>query len=133
MYLVDTSIWIDYLRNKQNKGVDYFMQIMEHKIPFGITGLIYQEILQGAATSKDYNQLVEYLSTQEFFHAKNNILSYQAAAHIYFNCRKKGLTVRSSIDCFIAQIAIENNLILLHNDNDYKIIQKANPALKLYE
>lgn len=132
MYLVDTSIWIDYFRNKENKGVQHFMDIMDNKIPFGITGLIYQEILQGAATLKDFNQLTDYLNTQEFFHAKDEIISHQEAAKIYFNCRRKGLTVRSSIDCFIAQIAIENDLILLHNDNDYITIQKANPELRIY-
>ena len=132
MYLIDTSIWIDYLRNKENKNVQHFMQIMDNKIPFGITGLIYQEILQGAASLKDYNQLTSYLSTQEFFHAQDEINSYQAAARIYFNCRRKGLTIRSTIDCFIAQIAIEHDLILLHNDNDYVLIKKANPELKIY-
>lgn len=133
MFLVDTSIWIDYLCNRENKGVRYFMQVLDDKIPFGITGIIYQEILQGAATLKDYNQLIKYLSTQEFFHPKDNIVAHQAAARIYFNCRKKGFTIRSSIDCFIAQIAIENNLTLLHNDNDFMLIHKANTELKLFQ
>lgn len=133
MYIVDTSTWIDYFRNKENNAVLHFMQILDKKISFGITGLIYQEILQGAASLKDYNQLITYLSTQNFFHAQDEVISHQAAARIYFNCRRKGFTIRSTIDCFIAQIAIENELILLHNDNDYTLIQKANPELKLYE
>ncbi|MDF2529848.1 MAG: PilT protein domain protein, partial [Gammaproteobacteria bacterium] len=44
---------------------------------------------------------------------------YQLAAEHYFKCRKKGLTIRSTIDCLIAQIAIENDLLLLHNDRDF--------------
>lgn len=133
MYLVDTSIWIDYLREKNNKSAQFFLDIIENNVPFGITGVIYQEILQGAASVKDFQELVDYLSTQHFFHPKDDIVTYQAAAKLYFDCRRKGLTVRSTTDCFIAQIAIEHNLILVHNDRDYLQINKINPKLKLYD
>lgn len=47
-------------------------------------------------------------------------MSYEAAALIYLNCRRKGVTIRSSLDCLTAQCAIENKLTLLHNDYDFK-------------
>ncbi len=106
--------------------------MLDKKIPFGITGIIFQEILQGSATLTDFNQLSDYLSTQRFFHPKDNLNTYQSAAQIYFACRRRGLTIRSTVDCLIAQIAIEHNLILLHNDNDFKLIKKINPELELY-
>jgi predicted nucleic acid-binding protein len=43
---------------------------------------------------------------------------------MYINCRKKGFTIRSTLDLIIAEIAIENNLYLLHNDNDFTNISK---------
>lgn len=129
MYLVDSSVWIDFLRNKQNSTVQKFTEILDTKMPYGITHLIYQELLQGAATSKDFKQLVEYLGTQRFFEPKNNIASYAAAAQIYFDCRRAGITIRSTIDCLIAQIAIEHNLVLLHNDKDFIDIAKICPSL----
>lgn len=123
MYLIDTSIWIDFFKEKNTIPVKNFLEILEKKIPFGITGIIYQEILQGAASQTDLEKLIEYLSTQKFYHPKNSIITYQEAAKIYYECRKKGLTIRSTVDCFIAQIAIENNLTILHNDKDYEKIK----------
>ncbi|HAO13292.1 MAG TPA: VapC toxin family PIN domain ribonuclease, partial [Planktothrix sp. UBA8407] len=47
-----------------------------------------------------------------------------AAARIYYDLQRQGLTVRSSIDCCIAQLAIEHQLILIHNDRDFETIQR---------
>lgn len=130
MYLVDTSIWIDYFKHKNHSAIETFIHILNHQIPFGITGIIFQEILQGAANSKELNQLHTYLSTQRFYHPKDLMATHHAAAELYFNCRRKGITIRSTVDCLIAQIAIEHDLILLHHDTDYLLIQKINPLLK---
>jgi predicted nucleic acid-binding protein len=131
MYLIDTSIWIDYLRERDNASIRNFQKILEQKLPFGITSIIYQEILQGAESKQDFNQLVDYFSTQKFFHPADEITSFVEAARLYFDCRKKGITIRSSMDCLIAQIAIENDLILVHNDKDYINLHKILPKLKL--
>jgi predicted nucleic acid-binding protein len=133
MYLIDTSVWIDFLRKKQNPPVQHLNLILEQNLPFGITGVIYQEILQGAASQNDFEQLTTYFSTQHFFHPKDKILSHQSAAELFFNCRKKGITLRSTIDCLIAQIAIEHELVLLHNDKDYVQIKKIASTLKIYQ
>ncbi|HEY3276329.1 MAG TPA: PIN domain-containing protein [Syntrophorhabdaceae bacterium] len=42
-------------------------------------------------------------------------------------CRKKGITIRSTIDCLIAQTVLEHNLILLHSDDDFNAISKVIP------
>ena len=131
MYLVDTSVWIDYLRGRNNNADLFFQEILENDIPFGMTGLIYQEVLQGAKTVSDYKKLDEYLSSQHFFHPADNVKSYQKAARIYFECRQKGITIRSTIDCLIAQIAIENRLVLLHADQDFVRIGNVMPSLKM--
>lgn len=133
MYLVDTSVLVDYLREKENAAVQYFIQIMNDRIPFGITSLIYQEILQGAASKKDLKILIEFLESQRFFYPKDAKKSYQQAAELYIQCRSKGLTIRSTIDCLIAQVSIEHELILLHNDKDFTNMKKAVPELKLVD
>lgn len=132
MYLVDTSVWIDYLRKNDNSAVRHFQNLLDDGAPFGLTGLIYQEILQGAATKPDFDRLVEYLSTQRFYDVLDNMATYQAAAELYFCCRRKGITIRSTVDCLIAQVAIENELTLLHNDEDYSRIASVTQSLKLY-
>lgn len=132
MYLIDTSVWIDYFRGKENQATRYFIDILDKKLSFGISGHIYQEILQGAKSTIDFDKLTEYLSTQYFFHPTDAIITYQCAAQLYFSCRSVGLTPRSSINCLIAQIAIEHNLILLHNDKDYELIKQVAPQLTLF-
>lgn len=130
VYLVDTSVWIDYFRKIENTATDKLISILDHRLPFGMTGVIYQEILQGAASEQDFNQLKNYLATQRFFHPQDTI-TYESAAKLFFFCRRKGITIRSTIDCLIAQIAIEHDLILLHNDQDYERIQSVVPELQL--
>lgn len=132
MYLVDTSVWVDFFREKQTAAVLAFEEILDAEISYGITGVIYQEILQGAGSLQDYEQLNEYLSSLYFFHPRPALLSYRAAAKIYFDCRRQGITIRSSIDCLIAQIALENKLILLHDDRDFIAMQKVIP-LKMWQ
>ena len=119
MYLIDTSVWIDFFRNKQNKAVKQFLEIIDNDIRFGITPLIYQEVLQGVKSTQDMKKLREYLNTQIIYYPKHDLKSYESAAQLYFNCRVNGITIRSTIDCLIAQTAIEYNLILLHSDKDF--------------
>ena len=54
------------------------------------------------------------------------------AAGIFDECRKKGLTIRSVVDCLIAALAIEYDLSILQNDRDYTSIAEVFP-LKVAE
>ncbi len=124
MILVDTSVLIDFFKGVSNPSTDSLRRIIEQQIPFGITSVIYQEILQGAKDRKEYNLLNEYLECQKFFHPLDLIGSYAQAAIIYFSCRKKGITIRSTIDCLIAQVAIEHGPLLPKIKIGFKIRYK---------
>ncbi len=124
MVLVDTSVLIDYFKGIQNPGTNAFEFILNSKIPFGINSFIFQEVLQGAKTQKEFNMLRKYLETQIFYELRDKKKSFEKAAEIYFKCRKKGYQVGSTVDCLIAQTAIENDLLLLHNDEDFLKIAK---------
>ena len=132
MVLVDTSILIDYLRGADNAAVGRFQQILDNNIPFGISPLTYLEVLQGTRTEKDFTTVKSYLETHRFFGLMDEKESYAAAARIYFDCRKKGITINSTVDCLIAQTAIENDMTLLHNDADFDRMRKIT-QLKIYE
>ncbi len=128
MILVDTSVLIDLFKGASNGPANRMREVLGHHIPFGITSVIYQEVLQGAKSEKEYNLLRDYLSSQRFFHPQDAVKTYEDAARIYFSCRKKGVTIRSTIDCLIAQIALEQDLALLHNDRDFDAMV---PIIKL--
>ena len=91
--------------------------------------MVLQEVLQGARGERDFLRLQEYLETQIFRQPLDPIDSYTAAARIYADCRSRGITVRSAIDCLIAQIALEHDLVLLHDDRDFEQIRKVIPKL----
>lgn len=131
MVLVDTSVWIDYINGKDTEQVSYLDSLLDNPLAVGLTKLIYLEILQGAKDQKSFDQFSAYFSGQNFYSFGDPLKSHTAAAQLYFDCRKKGITIRSTIDCLIAQCAIENDLILLHNDKDFIQIAKVATNLKL--
>jgi predicted nucleic acid-binding protein len=132
MVLVDTSVLISYFKGVENDKTEKFENLILNNIPFGINNYIYQELLQGASSEKDFNKLKIYLETQKFYDLKYDKKSYEDAAKMYYTCRKSGLTIRSTIDLLIAQTAIEHNLLLLHDDIDYTNIAKVIKTLKIY-
>ena len=102
-------------------------------MPYGISTFIYQEVLQGAKTDKEYNLLKEYFETIPLYSLKYGKNSYEQAALINIRCRQKGIIIRSTINLLIAETTIENDLYLLHDDNDFINIAKVIKELKLYE
>jgi predicted nucleic acid-binding protein len=132
MILVDTSVLIDFLKGSTNDGVLLFDDILDKHIPYGINEFIYQEVLQGAKTRTEFNKLREYFETIPFYYLSEGKRSFEKAAFMNFTCRRSGVTIRSSIDLLIAQTAIENNLYLLHRDEDFTNIAKVIPELKIY-
>lgn len=133
MVLVDTSVWIDFLNGVSNKAVERLKDFLSAYLPVGITSLIYQEILQGADSEQRFAQFKDYFGSQRFYHPRDPIKSYAEAAQIYFHCRRQGVTIRSTVDCLIAQIAIEHGLLLLHNDQDFVQMARVIPTLRLAE
>jgi hypothetical protein len=129
--LVDSSVLISFLRGDDNPSVDKLARIIEQKLPFGICPQIYLEVLQGAAGERDFDRLMEYLGSQIFYTLRDTLISYTEAARMYFELRRKGMKVASSIDCLIARTAIENDLFLLHNDADFDKIARLFP-LKIW-
>ncbi len=131
MVLVDTLVPIDFLKGKNSNSTNKLVEIINQNIPFGICSFVYLELLQGVKDEKEFKLLDEYLSSQIFYHLNDNKKSYFKASKIRIICNKKGITIRSIIDLIIAQIAIDNNLYLLHNDKDFENIAKLT-KLKIY-
>ncbi len=121
MILVDTSVWIDFLRGENSPQCRTLHRLIEEEEDISLTEIILTEILQGIRKDKDFrkikNCLLEFLILRP-----KGIETYIEAARIYRDCRKKGKTVRKTVDCIIAAICIENGQNLLHKDNDFDLI-----------
>lgn len=127
MIVVDSSVLIGFLRGHSSPAIARLETLVEEEIPFGIPGICCQEVLQGAKDEKEWRLLDDYLGSQDLLFHRDALASHWEAARIYFDCRRKGLTIRSSIDCLIAQLVLELEGVLLHDDGDYKSIQQVRP------
>jgi predicted nucleic acid-binding protein len=119
MLLIDTSVWISVFRDRTGQ-VRQKLEALIGDREVVLTRFTQLELLQGSLNEKEWTLLSTYLETQNYIELTND--SWQAAARIYYDLRRKGLTVRSPIDCCIAQAALENDLLLIHNDRDFETI-----------
>ncbi len=119
MILVDTSVLLDYLKNIENQKSKIFQDILERKIPYSITKYIFLEVLQGTKTAKEFDVLKDYLGSLPFYDLTEGRTSFEKIAKLNLQCRSAGVTVRSTIDLILVQIALEHDLALLHNDRDF--------------
>ena len=124
MILVDTSIWVEVLRDKTGRLVKAFREQAGDEI-IVFSRFTQLELLQGAKNELEWQQLDTYLSTQYYLEATED--TWRDAARIYFELRKKGITINSPIDCCIAQLAIETQVLLLHGDKDFERIARIRP------
>jgi len=127
MVLVDSSVIIDFLNHNRYRD-EITKLIVDEKI--ATTPIVIMEVLQGIKDDRVYEQLKAFMDSLPIILPEydDHILS----ANIYRGCRKKGRTIRKSIDCLIASISINNNLVLFANDKDFTHISECF-ELKLYE
>ena len=132
MILVDTSVWIDFFSGSNSKEKTILHKLIEQEKPIFLTSIVLMEILQGIKNSKDFFKVKDYILSFPFVEAKPPE-TFIRAAEIYRKCREEGITIRSSIDCIISEIAIENGLTLLHKDRDYDVISRIVKELKIFK
>jgi predicted nucleic acid-binding protein len=123
--LVDTSVWIDFFRGTSSRENLLFKECPQRREPILITGIIAQEVLQGVRDDSQHQSILNYLL---FFPAIEGAFDdYLAAANIYRSLWKRGLTIRSPVDCLIAALAIKHKVALLHKDSDFALISQHFP------
>jgi predicted nucleic acid-binding protein len=126
LILVDTSVWIDVLRDRQGDLVAAFRDRIGLEICL-LCRFTQLELLQGAKNENEWENLDEYLSSQYYLEVSE--ITWREAARIYFELRRKGITINSPVDCCIAQIAIESGALLMHRDEDFERIAQIRPLL----
>ena len=131
MILVDTSVWVGYLRGDERPAVARLEALLERGVPVAVTSIVAQELLEGVATPEAFDRLERYLGSQRRVELSDPWIGAVEAARIYGACRAAGVTIRSSVDCLIARIAIEHDLALLHDDRDFEDIARVVSELRL--
>jgi predicted nucleic acid-binding protein len=119
---VDTSVLVDLFRGRETPACSMLERLEVDGEPFAIPGFCCQELLQGAKDEREWEALDEYLGSQRTVSDEDPWQTHQGAARIYFDLRRQGLTVRSTVDCWIAQLVLDADGTLLHSDQDFETI-----------
>lgn len=117
--LVDTSVWINLLGKKPSFKVE-----PDEVFGFVTCPPIIQEIIQGLREGSEKRILREQFLFLPRVADPVNLDLFLEAADIFSRGRRKGFTIRSSVDCLIAAIAIKERLPVWHLDRDFGAIAK---------
>jgi len=129
--LVDTSVWIDFFNGHVSPHADRLAQAIATDEAIAVPGLVLTELLSGLGTEAQARKIASLLDAFDPV-ADLHDDEYAQAACLYRRCRSKGLTVRSSVDCLIAQMCLRDGLSLLTKDSGFEAIAQCSP-LRLVE
>jgi predicted nucleic acid-binding protein len=122
MVLVDSSVWINYFNGKITFQTEILDQMMS-QIPLFTGDLILTEVLQGFRKENEYKKAKEVMSILAFQQLGGYEIAIKSAEN-YRKLRKKGITVRKTIDVIIGTFCISENIPLLHDDKDFEPMVK---------
>lgn len=122
MILVDSSVWIDYFNGRKTAKTDWLHSALE-AIPILMGDLILTEILQGFQRDRDFQLARNFLSNLPFMPMGGLELAVESAMN-YRRLRKRGVTVRKTVDVIIGTFCIHNGLPFLHDDRDFDPMAK---------
>ena len=122
MIFVDSTVLIDYFNGRNNWQVDVLDSILGRELVV-IGDYVLTEVLQGFRNNSEYQKAKTILISFPCFDIGGKEIALQSAKN-YRYLRKKGVTVRKTIDTMIATFCIENKLTLLHNDKDFDPFSK---------
>ncbi len=130
MIFLDSTVLIDYFNGKTNWQVEILESILGKELVV-IGDYVLTEVLQGFRSDKEFQKAKTILVAFPCFDIGGKEIAIQSAKNFRY-LRKKGVTVRKTIDVIIATFCIKNNCILLHNDRDFDPFAKY-LKLKVYE
>ncbi len=123
MILIDTSAWVEFLRDTGSAVCDHVDALLDNEI--ATCHPVRMEVLAGARDEQHLNDLRGLLARGSLLPTEPT--DYEEAAVLYRACRRRGETVRRLIDCLIAATAIRTFAPVLHSDNDFEILARHTP------
>lgn len=125
MTLIDSSAWIEYLRDTGSPVCERVTTILRAEEEFTTCHPVRMEILTGARDDEHLMRLSRLL-------ARGRLLAttpghYDEAAALYRTCRRGGETVRKALDCLVAAHAIRAGTPVLHDDQDFLVLARHTP------
>jgi len=118
MIMVDTSVWIDYFNGTSNEQTEKLDDLLDKDLIF-IGDIILAEVLQGFRKDHDFQLAKKHLENLICISISNKEIAIKSAEN-FRKLRKRGFTIRKTVDMLIGTFCIENNIPLLTSDRDFK-------------
>ena len=115
MILIDTSAWIEFLRDTGSATCNRVDALLGGEI--ATCDAVRMKVLSGARDERHLHSLRRLLARAVAIPIQP--ADYDEAAALYRLCRREGETVRRLMDCLIAAVAIRAGAAVLHNDSDF--------------
>jgi predicted nucleic acid-binding protein len=119
--LVDTSAWVEYLRGTRSPHHHWLREAITQQTPVGWTEPILYELTAGARSAARADELRGLLLRGPML-AIGGLRDWEDAAWLYRTARWRGLTVRSTVDCLIAAVAVRTTTPVLARDRDFEAL-----------
>ncbi len=123
MILIDTSAWIEFLRDTSSPVCQRVDDLLAGEI--ATCDAVRMEVLAGARSEQHLQQLRRLLARALSLPIES--VDYDLAAALYRACRQRGRTVRKLVDCLIAAVAIRSDVPVLHGDSDFDVLAQHTP------
>lgn len=123
--LVDTSVWVDFFNGHPSRHAETLAQLIREDADLVTCGLIVAEVLQGLRRAKSLSTIENHFREMEWL-SPTEPDTYLEAADLFRRLRARGLTIRSTIDCVIANLAAHHDALILAKDRDLAIIVESN-------
>ena len=130
MIVVDTSVWIEFFKGTGSSFDQHLAELIRADAPIALTEVIYCEMLQGIRDDSVHARVREILQAFPVL-LLDGLRSADRAVALYRACRRRGLTIRSTVDCLIAAVCLDAGAELFHHDRDFDVLAKV-ADLKLY-
>ena len=118
--LVDSSVWIAYLRDSGGPEVDLLEQLIDERRA-ATTDVVLLEVLAGSTDEDRAARLRRFLAGAERLRQESPVDAEHAAA-LHRACRRAGETPRSLNDCLVAAVALRHGVPVLHRDHDFTVL-----------
>jgi predicted nucleic acid-binding protein len=124
--VVDTSVWIDVLNERDPPPAKRCVELIEAGEPIALTDIVITEILQGLRSDREARLVERYLRAFPILRLEG-VDDFVLAAELYRRARRAGVTIRKTLDCLIAAPCVRTGAPLLHADTDFDRLAKCTP------
>ena len=128
MIVVDTTVWIDFLEARDTAFDRHLTELIEEEAPISLVDIIYAEVLQGIRDEETFQQTRVSLRAHPILRPRG-LETFETAANLYRTARRRGLTIRRSVDCLIAATCLETGAEIYHNDRDFDALARVSDLM----